>query len=218
MSNKNICPIHNDDKKQSDICACGNSYKVYYDYRTGIRKNKKCPSCTYSDMYKKYSTKEGLSSSINKYGSKGTVHKKSPKALARDCADHWFSRYIRIKYNYKILNDGTVLCKCIISCGIFPANEIDNGHCFSREFKPTRFDEDNCRPQNTSSNRFSGEADHYKFIENLTKEIGEERFARIVKLRKELGEDNELYYREISKKYRLLTNQLIKKLGVKKWW
>nr|WP_319268257.1 hypothetical protein [uncultured Draconibacterium sp.] len=133
-------------------------------------------------------------------------------------ADLWFSRYIRIKYAFRI-QDGSVFCRCIVNPGIIKlAQNMDNGHCFSREFKATRYCEDNCRPQNRSSNRFSGEADHYKFIENLTSEIGEERFAKVDELRKSVGEDNELFYRAQATKYRKLVNALVKQHKINKWW
>jgi len=143
---------------------------------------------------------------------------KTPKQRARANADLWFSRYIRCKYHYKILPDGTVLCKCIISGIIKQAKNIDNGHCFNRAFLTTRYEEDNCRPQNRSSNRFSGEADHYKFIDNLKKEIGEERFNKIDQLRQSEGNDTISFYLEQAEKYRKLTNELVKDLKIKKWW
>jgi len=148
----------------------------------------------------------------------GLKRLKSAKTKSMNLADMWFSRYIRIKYHFQILTDGTVLNRCIITGTIKQAKFMDNGHCYSRENKLTRFEEDNCRPQNRSSNRFSGEADHYKFIANLTKEIGPERFNKIDELRKQSGIDSESYYLEQAEKYRLLTNELIKNLGAKKWW
>jgi hypothetical protein len=153
--------------------------------------------------------------SVNK--SNAPAKGKSEKSKAMDLADSWFSRYIRIKYHYKIIGD-EVYCRCIVSGTSENAKNMDNGHCFSREFKPTRFEEDNCRPQNRSSNRYRGEADHYKFIENLTKEIGDERFERINALRKETGEDNEAFYKEMACKYRKEVNRLLKELEIKKWW
>jgi hypothetical protein len=143
---------------------------------------------------------------------------KSPKQRARANADLWFSRYIRCKYRYKILPDGTVLCKCYITGKIMKAKNIDNGHCFSRSFLLTRYEEDNCRPQNRSSNRFKGESDHYKFRDKLLKEIGVVKFSRIDELRKQEGYDVIEFYEEQAEKYRKLTNELLEKLEIKKWW
>jgi len=152
-------------------------------------------------------------------GTKSTTKKKkSPKSLAMDNADMWFSRYIRIKYSYKIQN-GEVYCQCIVSPEVIKlASNMDNGHCVSRKYLTTRYYENNCRPQNRSSNRFSGEADHYTFEDNLRKEIGEDGIDEIHRLRKEEGEDTESFYKSQSDKYRKLVKQLVKEHGIKKWW
>lgn len=159
--------------------------------------------------------------SSGKYSTKKNTSRKrakTPKELARDNADRWFSRYIRIKYAYKIVG-GEVFCQCFIEPQVIKhAKNMDNGHCFSRENKPTRYEEDNCRPQNRSSNRYSGEADHYKFIDKLKVVISEERFNRIDSLRRELGEDNEAFYLQQANKFRKLTNQLVDQLDINKWW
>jgi len=189
-------------------CKCGRSIPQRYN---STIKAKKCPHCTYLDATSKA---KGKKQSKGKTTSPG----KSSKSKAMGTADKWFSRYIRIKYHFKILTDGTVLDKCIVSGTIKEAKNMDNGHCFSRQFKTTRYEEDNCRPQNRSSNRFSGEADHYKFIDNLKNEIGPESFERLNKLRREIGEDNEQFYKSKSEKYRKLTYKLISDLKVKKWW
>ena len=189
-------------------CKCGNTIPVN---RYSTIQPKKCPACTYADLYKKQSQPKKQKTRF-----KGKI--RSEKSKAMETADKWFSRYIRLRYHFKIATDGTVLNRCIITGTVKPANQMDNGHCFSRAFLTTRYEEDNCRPQNRSSNRFSGEADHYKFIDNLTAEIGEERFNRIDKLRRETGTDTTEFYKEQSEKYRKSTNKLIKELGAKKWW
>ena len=151
-------------------------------------------------------------------GKNGRKVIKTTKQKAMHNADLWFSRFIRCKYHYKILQDGTILCKCYITGKIMEAKNIDNGHCFSRSFLLTRYEEDNCRPQNRSSNRFSGEADHYKFKDKLKEEIGEERFNRIDQLRQSEGNDTISFYQEQSDKYRELTNELVERFNIKKWW
>ena len=173
-------------------------------------KSKYCPHHTYVMLTSSVKSKNPAV--------KTKPRKKSPKSRAMENADLWFSRYIRIKYSFKIATDGTVIDKCIITGTIKPAKEMDNGHCFSRAYLTTRYEEDNCRPQNRSSNRFSGEADHYTFIDNLTAEIGKDRFGRLDKLRRENGEDSVEFYRAMSDKYRKKTNELLKKIGAKKWW
>lgn len=161
--------------------------------------------------------KDDRTSKYTSPGKKPAKRGKTDKQRARDRADEWFSRYIRIRYG-QILPDGTVICRCFITGKIMDARRIDNGHCFSRKFLLTRYEEDNCRPQNRSSNRFSGEADHYKFRDKLLSEIGEERFSRLDQLRQQEGSDTEQFYREQADKYRVLTNQIVKSKNIKKWW
>jgi hypothetical protein len=200
-------------------------------------KPKFCPRCTALKKFeqdritynKKMLERSNLASYRSKFqqkrdkypikGKNGREVKKTTKQRAMTNADDWFSRYIRIKYAFKI-QDGDVFCKCFIDPNVRPkhAKHFDNGHCFSRKFKLTRYEEDNCRPQNRSSNRFSGEADHYKFKDKLKKEIGDERFKRLDELRKQEGEDTLEFYQEQSDKYKKLTNELVKIHDIKKWW
>jgi len=187
-------------------------------------KPKRCRMCENRRLLERssFARKNKRGDKTSKYtssGNKPAKHGKTSKQKARDRADEWFSRFIRIKYAFKIQN-GDVFCKCFIDSNVKPkhAKHFDNGHCFSRSFLLTRYEEDNCRPQNRSSNRFSGEADHYKFKDKLKAEIGEERFDRLEKLRKQEGQDTEEFYREQADKYRILTNELIKQHSIKKWW
>jgi hypothetical protein len=198
-----------------EILKCQNCGREFKFYQNSTIKPKLCLRCHNKSLL------ERSNLSCNKYTAKkgsGAKRTKTAKEKARDNADLWFSRYIRCKYHFQVATDGTVLCKCIITGKIKEAKNTDNGHCFSRKFLLTRYEEDNCRPQNRSSNRFSGEADHYKFRDNLLKEIGEERFKRIDELRKQEGEDTTEFYWEQANKYRKLTNELVKKFEIKKWW
>jgi hypothetical protein len=163
----------------------------------------RCPKCENEKAYKKERSP--------------TNKRKTPKSRAMANADSWFSRYIRIKYHSRIIGS-EVYCRCIITGQEYNAKNMDNGHCFSRAFKSIRFNEDNCRPQNRSSNRFQGEADHYIFIKNLKKEIGEDRFETIEALRDHLGDDSEVFYKETASKYRKEVNKLLKELNINKWW
>ena len=208
--------------------GCEHKFRVpEYKFNSIIRNNpnkQECNQCKNKKLLaqstlvrynKRTDQKPGKYTPKNKSGLNG---RKTPKQNARDNADLWFSRYIRCKYHFQILPDGTVLCKCIITGTVKEAKKMDNGHCFSRRFLLTRYEEDNCRPQNRSSNRFSGEADHYKFRDNLKKEIGEERFGRLDELRKQEGKDTVEFYRNQSEKYRKLVNELVKEKQIKKWW
>jgi len=133
-------------------------------------------------------------------------------------ADLWFSRYIRIKYHYKIQN-GDVFCQCIVSPAIIKlAQNMDNGHLFSRKFMSLRYHEFNCRPQNRSSNRFSGESDHYTFKENLKKQIGADRVNELETIRnQEVNADYDFFIQKAAK-FKKLTNELIADLRINKWW
>lgn len=215
------------------ICKnCGNTFKYYPSSTIKPKYCFRCQNKRDSERRKENNIKllqqstfsrNGYKSkpNTNKYATKakgGNKQLKTPRQRAMDNADLWFSRYIRIKYHYKIVN-GEVFCQCIVNPNVIKhAKNMDNGHCFSRDFKPTRYEEDNCRPQNRSSNRFSGEADHYKFRDALEKQIGEERFNRLDHLRKQEGEDTEEFYKAQAYKYRILTNQLVDQYDVIKWW
>lgn len=150
----------------------------------------------------------------------GKKRLKTPKQRARSLADTWFSRYIRIKYHYMIV-DGEVYCQCIVDPSVVKlAKYMDNGHFESRANESTRYYEDNCRPQNRSSNRYSGEKDHRKFGENLRKQIGEERWIELNMLinQQSIFKYDIFYYEEVAARYRVLTNKLLKELNIKKWW
>jgi hypothetical protein len=187
-----------------------------YYYNSTV-KRRVCPNCELKNELD--GSEKSLSKAFkHKSGTQPPKKRKSPKSTARTTADRWFSRYIRIKYHF-LIDNGEVYCRCFIYPSVAKhAKAMDNGHCFSRQFKATRYEEDNCRPQNRSSNRFSGEADHYKFKERLRDEIGEERFNRIDSLRKLKGEDNILFYRQQADKYKKAVYKLLKKHEIKKWW
>jgi hypothetical protein len=196
-------------------CACGRSIPQRWN---STIQEKQCPNCKLKNLTSGDTEAVKFGLSARRSTKKTTPKKKSPKTLAMDNADKWFSLYIRIKYSYSI-QDGEVFCQCIVDPSIIKnAKKMDNGHCFSRENKPTRYYEDNCRPQNRSSNRYSGEADHYTFIDNLTEEIGQERFDEVDRLRRTEGEDNIYFYQEQSDKYKKLVNDLAKEHDIKKWW
>ena len=200
---------------------CGVEFR--YFPRNSTIKPKLCLRCHNKMLLERsnLSRNERIMFKTGKYATKkesGLKRRKSAKERARDNADKWFSIYIRIKYAYRIVNS-EVICRCIVNPNIIKhAKNFDNGHYFSRKFLLTRYEEDNCRPQNRSSNRFSGEADHYKFRDNLKKEIGEERFNRLDELRRQEGSDIVEFYREQSDKYRKFVNELVKEKDIKKWW
>lgn len=187
-----------------------------------VCQNKKC----LSDYFEEYKDKvlkraerdvKRLASVRKRKIKKATTSRSKLRSNAMKNADKWFSRYIRIKYAF-VIDNGIVYDKCFITGLIKRAEFMDNGHCFSRDFQPIRYDEDNCRPQNRSSNRYQGEKDHYKFRENLEREIGTERFERLDRLKNEQIDANLEHYEEIATKYRKKVNKLIREKNIIKWW
>lgn len=204
--------------KSEMICSCGCGRKFNPVYRNGILVSKLHPNCRLKSLYREFNTKGIVfASEINSSKQRPEKRQKTPRQKWMDNADIWFSRYVRI-INRVTVDNGDVICRCIISGKIYSANNIDNGHCFSRDCKSTRYEPNNCRPQNGSSNRFRGEADHYRFIDNLKDEIGEDEFNRIEQLRRVSVNDSVLWYKEQSDKYRKLVNEEVKKYGINKWW
>jgi hypothetical protein len=203
----------------NNICKCGRDIPKRYN---STIQNKLCPKCTLLELHSKppMSTETGVESknrgkaNIYSSGKKNAVKSRKTKAL--DLADLWFSRYIRVKHG--IVVDGEIYSKDIITGKLYRANSIDTGHYHSRYFNSTRFNPDNARPQNRSSNRFRGEADKPKFEQNLIREIGEERFQQLRDKSKNNGKYGEIELQEIAKKYRMLTKSLLKEKEAKGWW
>jgi len=141
----------------------------------------------------------------------------TPRQKAMNLADDWFSRWVRINFAYDILTDGTVICKCYTCGSIKKAVLMQCGHWQCRGFKRTRFDERDARPQDVKCNYHrSGEPE--KFEINLIKEIGQDAVNELKVISQEYCKDDEQFYLEYAEKYRIKTNELVKKLKVKKWW
>lgn len=201
----------------NELCKCGRP--IYQRPFTTI-KNKNCPTCTLKQASGKQETGQKakiwrIPGKVSAGAKKG--QKKPKERNPMKLADDWFSRYIRVKYS--IVVDGEFYCKDIITGKIYKATRLDNGHYQSRRHMATRYDEDNCRPQNRSSNRFQGEADKEKFRTNLIKEIGQERFdAMEAKSRNPVFSYSRNDFVEIAETFRLATNELLKSKGGKRWW
>lgn len=196
-------------------CECGKPFKP--NYRNGILVSRKCPNCNLRAIQKESKPKnDTLYGPGHKSGAEANKQPKTPRQKMMKKADDIFSKYIRLKFSF--MSGGELFCRCIISGRIYGIKNIDCGHCFSRSFKATRFEEDNCRPQNGSSNRFSGEADHYKFIKNLRAQIGEERFTRIERLKDEECHDSETFYRLHYETYKHLFDELLEERRIDNPW
>ena len=198
-------------------CKCGRP--VYQRPNSTIIK-KLCPTCELKSVQgeskpfrQSFRTMPGQSNAKDKTGLK----KAKNKSYYMKLADLWFSRYIRVKHSVNV--GGECYCKDIITGKLYAANNIDNGHYFSRSHMSTRFDEDNCRPQNRSSNRFRGEADKEKFRINLIKEIGQERFDELeIRSRKTVFNYSLDDLKILADVFKIGTKEQIKLKGVKKWW
>lgn len=195
-------------------CACGRDIPRRWN---STIQNKECNICrnnnllAKSTMYKKSNTAKKSKKSSGK-------RKRSDQSLAMERADKWFSRYIRIKYSYKI-QDGDVFCQCIVDRSVIKhAKHMDNGHFKSRGFQATRYWENNCRPQNRSSNRWKGEEHNPIFGDNLSAEIGKEAFEEIELMYRQITMVSAEYFNEIADKYRYLVNNLVKEHNITKWW
>ena len=199
------------------ICSCGCGRKFKPSYRNGILISKLHPNCRLKSLQKEFKPKGvRFASEIRTSENKPEKRQKTDRQKWMDKADNIFSKYIRLKFSFQ--SGGELFCRDIITGRIYPIKSIDNGHCFSRYHKATRFEEDNCRPQNRSSNRFSGEKDHYTFIKNLKAEIGEERFERIEKLKDSHGEDSATFYRLQYETYKHLFKELLFERGLIDPW
>ena len=141
--------------------------------------------------------------------------KKTPKDRARSLADMWFSKYIRLNYSFEA--NGELFCRCY-TCGIIKhIKDIENGHWQRRGFLNTRYNTDNCRPQCTKCNCFkSGEPERFEI--HLIKEIGQDRVNELKVLSQQnFFDDNYIFFKDQADKFRLLTNELMERIGIKPW-
>ena len=145
----------------------------------------------------------------------GLKRGKTEKQKARDRADQWFSRYIRIKYS---VDAYYMLVANCYTCGrIHPIKHLDCGHYINREHISVRFNENNARPQCTYCNRYrSGK--HFDFGVKLAKEIGAEEFDNLRQMAMFTDNDNELYFREQAEFYRKKVNEIIKERNIINPW
>ena len=140
---------------------------------------------------------------------------KNEKQKARDRADQWFSRYIRLKYSFDA--NYTLVAKCFTCGNIHPIMNLDCGHYINREHISVRFNENNARPQCTYCNRYrSGR--HMEFGVALAKEIGAENFDNLRQTAMFTDNDNEIFFREQADLYRSKVNEIIKNRNIINPW
>lgn len=110
--------------------------------------------------------------------------KKKPKAKKKSYwvkkLDEVFSRYIRQKYADDF---GMVSC---YTCGTKKHwKEMQNGHYISRGHMATRWEESNCRVQDSACNVFRN-GNYVEYSHRLLKEIGEEALDELMAKKKEI--------------------------------
>ncbi len=127
---------------------------------------------------------------------KKVVSKKEKNEDYMEKADQVFSQYIR-----QLHSDSNGMVKCFTCSKTFHWKEVDNGHYITRSNRPTRYSEDNCRPQCQLCNRiFYGKEDLFRI--NLVKEIGEGRVTEMEESQNRVHKMSRMDYFEIYQKYR----------------
>ena len=186
-------------KNETKICKCGNTYTVYR--RNGLPISKYCPKCTRERQYNK---RRNASSSNTK------PYAKSPLQNAKERADAYFSKYIRLYYADE---NGYVTCYTHKTKRSFHYSEVDNGHYISRKALSVRYDIRNCRPQCPFCNRGNyGEAKTFR--ERLIIEIGESEVLKLEAKAKQQQEESLAFYNTMSDKFRNLLNELKHTRGI----
>lgn len=193
-------------------CKCG---RPIPSPRNSTIWSKECPSCALKSAMKK----KGEITRFPKI--KAPKEKKrllSDKSTLMKKADEIFSRYIRLKHS--LVSNGEVFCRDIITGNLYSIKKMDNGHFISRGNFSTRYHEDNCRPQNRSSNRFRGEMDKDTFQRNLINEIGWPAFERLMQSKYQPGQDfsSSAYFLHIIEEYTRKYKELLIQYEIKDPW
>jgi hypothetical protein len=199
--------------EKNNICNCGR--EIPHRFNSTI-KAKLCPSCTLLEATRK--PRKGKSSTISLKTNRTPLKKLKPKNASywMKQADMWFSRYVRLVNCYVV--DGEPFCFDIITGKLYHSKNLDCGHNWSRIYKMTRYNPDNCRPQSRSSNRFRGEADKLVFRNNLAKEIGEDKMNWL---------DNNYHLfcpcgseelKKLAEEFKEKVNLILIEKQVRKWW
>ena len=120
------------------------------------------------------------------------THQKRPKTKTvsklKKELDAVFSKYIRAKHPKKCFTCGKA------------SDKLQCGHFVPRIYLATRWDEDNCRPQDVGCNIW-GRGQLLDFEENLIKEIGVARVQQLKEKRNEIWKLTPEWYTEQIKLY-----------------
>ncbi len=195
------------DTRKYRICASPDCQRKIYGNGVSTIIPKYCPNCQYKMAISKQ--KEG------KIRKRRTKCKKTERQKAMANADAWFSRFIRVRDAF--FSNGVWCCRCYTCSHIHSITKIQCGHWQRRGYKTVRFHPDNARPQCLKCNYYeSGKPEIFEL--NLIKDIGEVEVARLKELAQEVGEDNEIFYKEQVEIYKKATNKIMKLKGIPRWW
>nr|BDD43957.1 recombinase [bacterium] len=123
------------------------------------------------------------------------------KKLARQKADRWFSKFIRLRDT----NNGIGRC---ITCGANkPFEKLDCGHFISRRFEATRYDERNAHAQCLKCNRFQ-HGNQFQHAKAIDRKYGEGTADNLHVKSKMICRRKKWDYEYIAEKYRNAVREL----------
>jgi hypothetical protein len=212
---------------QHKFCYRCQKLKDFEKSKARIEKNKKLLSDSSFVQRNKRSTPKMNGSATSKVQgvkmAKKRTNKKQPtKNIARNSADAYFSKYIRLKHSFE--SGGKRYCKCYTCGKIIPIkhnrgqkNGAENGHWQRRGYYETRYHENNGRPQCYQCNYWN-QGKPEIFEQNLIKEIGEKKVNEIKQFAlSDTQNDNIIFLNQQIDKYKKLFKELMKEYGYKNW-
>lgn len=192
---------------------CENCYNIMY-----WKWDAKRPTRTFGQFMTR-STSKGKITSQDAQEPTGRVKKrKTGVQRARDRADTWFSRFIRLKYSHLVyeINGEARYCYCYTCGNPKHIKAIDCGHYINREHMQVRYNSNNARPQCTLCNKYKS-GRHTKFEQLLIDEIGQQPVDNLKKLALIKIPMSELELREISDYYRIKVKEIQNSFNIKIW-
>lgn len=116
--------------------------------------------------------------------------------MRRVSADVWFSRFIRLTYA-----DEKGYCVCYTCGKRYFWKDIQCGHYIKRQYKTTRFNENNCRPQCVHCN-YALQGNDIVFRKKLVNEIGENKVLFLEASKRNVGRFKKIELDYITKTYK----------------
>lgn len=145
--------------------------------------------------------KQKLRKPLKRTAFKRKIKTKKPKIKnLKKKLDEVFSKYIRQKYA-----DSEGMVECYTCPTKKHWKEMQCGHFISRSYLATRFDEDNCRPQDVGCNVF-GNGKAVEFARKLADELGDGTVEKLFRRARQITKD--FPYEEKIKEYEEKINNL----------